>query len=136
MLEISHVTKRYGGKAAVSDVSLNAEAGRLVALLGPNGSGKTTLMKMIAGLVCPTAGEIRFDGEPVGVATKRHIAYMPTEAYFYNYMTARDAGRYYRDFFMDFSMNATCAPWRKSILTRAEKSAPCPPVWWPKSSWR
>ncbi len=104
MLEISHVTKRYGGKAAVSDVSLNAEAGRLVALLGPNGSGKTTLMKMIAGLVCPTAGEIRFDGEPVGVATKRHIAYMPTEAYFYNYMTARDAGRYYRDFFMDFSM--------------------------------
>ena len=62
MLEISHVTKRYGGKAAVSDVSLNAEAGRLVALLGPNGSGKTTLMKMIAGLVCPTAGEIRFDG--------------------------------------------------------------------------
>ena len=51
MLEISHVTKRYGGKTAVCDVSLNAEAGRLVALLGPNGSGKTTLMKMIAGLV-------------------------------------------------------------------------------------
>ena len=104
MLEISHVTKRYGGKTAVCDVSLNAEAGRLVALLGPNGSGKTTLMKMIAGLVCPNDGEIRFDGDPVGVATKRHIAYMPTEAYFYNYMTARDAGRYYSDFFADFSM--------------------------------
>ena len=104
MLEISHVTKRYGGKTAVCDVSLNAEAGRLVALLGPNGSGKTTLMKMIAGLACPNDGEIRFDGDPVGVATKRHIAYMPTEAYFYNYMTARDAGRYYSDFFADFSM--------------------------------
>ena len=104
MLEISHVTKRYGGKTAVCDVSLTAEAGRLVALLGPNGSGKTTLMKMIAGLACPNDGEIRFDGDPVGVATKRHIAYMPTEAYFYNYMTARDAGRYYSDFFADFSM--------------------------------
>ena len=104
MLEISHVTKRYGGKTAVCDVSLNAEAGRLVALLGPNGSGKTTLMKMIAGLACPNDGEIRFDGDPVGVATKRHIAYMPTEAYFYNYMSALDAGRYYRDFFEDFSM--------------------------------
>ncbi len=57
MLEISHVTKRYGGKTAVCDVSLNAEAGRLVALLGPNGSGKTTLMKMIAGLVCPNEGK-------------------------------------------------------------------------------
>ncbi|HIS03121.1 MAG TPA: ABC transporter ATP-binding protein [Candidatus Pullichristensenella avicola] len=104
MLEITHVTKRYGMKTAVGDVSLRVEAGRLVALLGPNGSGKTTLMKMIAGLTCPTSGEIVFDGETVGTGTKRHVAYMPTEAYFYNYMTARDAGRYYRDFFEDFSM--------------------------------
>ena len=104
MLEISHVTKQYGNKVAVSDATLNVEDGRLVALLGPNGSGKTTLMKMIAGLVSPTAGEIAFDGEKIGPATKRRIAYMPTEAYFYNYMSARDAGRYYRDFFDDFSM--------------------------------
>ena len=63
MLEIAHVTKQYGNKVAVSDATLNVEDGRLVALLGPNGSGKTTLMKMIAGLVSPTAGEITFDGE-------------------------------------------------------------------------
>ena len=104
MLEITHVTKQYGSKVAVSDVTLNVEEGRLVALLGPNGSGKTTLMKMIAGLVSPTAGEIAFGGEKIGAATKRQIAYMPTEAYFYNYMSAMDAGRYYRDFFDDFSM--------------------------------
>ncbi len=104
MLEIAHVTKQYGNKIAVSDVTLNVEEGRLVALLGPNGSGKTTLMKMIAGLVSPTAGEIAFDGEKIGPSTKRWIAYMPTEAYFYNYMSALDAGRYYRDFFDDFSM--------------------------------
>ena len=104
MLEISHVTKQYGAKVAVSDATLTAEEGHLVALLGPNGSGKTTLMKMIAGLVSPTSGEICFDGRPVGPATKRQVAYMPTEAYFYNYMSALDAGRYYRDFFDDFSL--------------------------------
>lgn len=106
MLEIANVTKRYGSKTAVSDVSLTVEPGRLVALLGPNGSGKTTLMKMIAGLTAPTQGRIDFDGAPVGRASKRKVAYMPTEAYFYNYMTALDAGRYYRDFFEDFSMQA------------------------------
>ena len=104
MLEITHVTKQYGNKIAVSDATLNVEDGHLVALLGPNGSGKTTLMKMIAGLVSPTAGEIAFDGEKIGPSAKRRIAYMPTEAYFYNYMSAMDAGRYYRDFFDDFSM--------------------------------
>ena len=104
MLEITHVTKQYGNKIAVSDATLNVEDGHLVALLGPNGSGKTTLMKMVAGLVSPTAGEIAFDGETIGPSTKGRIAYMPTEAYFYNYMSAMDAGRYYRDFFDDFSM--------------------------------
>jgi len=104
MLEIDHVTKRYGGKNAVDDLSLSLEAGRLVALLGPNGSGKTTLMKMIAALASPTAGSIRLDGVPVGLQTKAQVAYMPTESYFYGYMSARDAGRYYRDFFADFDM--------------------------------
>ena len=105
MLEIEHLTKRYGRKAAVSDLSLTLGAGRLAALLGPNGSGKTTLMKMIAGLATPTAGTIALDGMRVGKEMKAHVAYMPTEGYFYNYMTALDAGRYYRDFFHDFNMD-------------------------------
>ncbi|MBQ8953234.1 MAG: ABC transporter ATP-binding protein [Clostridia bacterium] len=105
MLEIDHLTKKYGAKAAVNDLSFSLEPGRLAVLLGPNGSGKTTLMKMIAGLATPTAGAIRLDGVPVGRATKAHVAYMPTEAYFYGYMTALDAGKYYRDFFADFDMD-------------------------------
>ena len=136
MLEIAHVTKQYGNKVAVSDVTLNVEDGRVVALLGPNGSGKTTLMKMIAGLVSPTAGEIAFDGEKIGPATKRRIAYMPTEAYFYNYMSARDAGRYYRDFLTIFPWSAICARLRKNTLTPRQRYAPCPQAWWPRSSWR
>ena len=104
MLEISNLTKKYNTKTAVENVSLALEAGKTCALLGPNGSGKTTLMKMVAGLVKPTSGGILFEGEPVGVSSKARIAYMPTENYFYNYMTVRDAGRYYADFFQDFDL--------------------------------
>ena len=102
MLEIENLTRRYMTRTAVADVSLTLEAGRTYALLGPNGSGKTTLMKMIAGLTRPTSGTLRFEGEPVGVKTKSRIAYMPTENYFYSYMTIADAGKYYADFFRDF----------------------------------
>ena len=63
-------------------------------------------MKLIAGLVSPSAGAIELDGAPVGTATKRRVSYMPTENYFYNYMTVRDAGRYYADFFPDFDRAA------------------------------
>ena len=104
MLTITNLTRKYISRVAVDNVSLTIEPGRTYALLGPNGSGKTTLMKMIAGLTRPTSGVILYDGMPIGPKTKAAIAYMPTESYFYNYMTIRDAGRYYADFFRDFSM--------------------------------
>ncbi len=104
MLEINNVTKRYIGVTAVKDATLRLEDGRLAALLGPNGSGKTTLMKMIAGLTKPDGGSILFDGVPCGVESKKHVCYMPTENYFYSYMTVRDVGRYFADFFEDFSI--------------------------------
>ena len=50
MLQINHLTRKYGSRTALDDVSLALEAGKTCALLGPNGSGKTTLMKIIAGL--------------------------------------------------------------------------------------
>ncbi len=103
MLEVTELTRTYLRHTAVDHVSLKLKEGKTYALLGPNGSGKTTLMKMIAGLTKPTSGDIRFDGEPIGPSTKARIAYMPTESYFYNYMTVADAGRYYADFFADFS---------------------------------
>ena len=104
MLEIKKVTRKFGAKYGVKDATLTIEPGKTYALLGPNGSGKTTLMKMIAGLMAPTSGEIRLDGDRIGPKTKAKIAYMPTESYFYPYMTIMDAGKYYRDFFADFDM--------------------------------
>lgn len=102
MLEFRNVTKKYLRRAALDDVSFGLDAGRVCLLLGPNGSGKTTAMKLIAGLSRQTSGEVLFDGQRIGANTKARIAYMPTENYFYNYMTIRDAGKYYEDFFRDF----------------------------------
>ena len=105
VLESIGVTKNYAGKAAVDNVSLKLETGLVYAMLGPNGSGKTTWMKMVAGLVKPGKGEILYKGEAIGKESKKEIAYMSTEPYFYSWMTVADVGRYYQDFFEDFDMD-------------------------------
>ncbi len=104
MLKSEKLTKMFGTKTAVDQVTLAMDCGHIYAMLGPNGSGKTTWMKMAAGLCKPTSGTIKFDGEPVGVKSRACIAYMSTEPYFYTWMTLRDVGKYYQDFFTDFSM--------------------------------
>ncbi len=104
ILESNEATKKYGGKTAVDHVSLKLESGLVYAMLGPNGSGKTTWMKMVAGLVKPTSGEIFYQNQPIGKESKKEIAYMSTEPYFYNWMSVADVGKYYADFFDDFSM--------------------------------
>lgn len=105
MLESRELTKKFGTKTAVDGVSVKMEPGHIYAMLGPNGSGKTTWMKMAAGLIKPTGGEVLFDGKPVGIASRREVAYMSTEPYFYAWMTVESAGKYYADFFEDFSMD-------------------------------
>ena len=104
ILESREVTKNYGSKTAVNGVSLKLEPGLVYAMLGPNGSGKTTWMKMAAGLVKPSMGEILYAGSLVGTESKKEIAYMSTEPYFYSWMSVADVGKYYEDFFADFSM--------------------------------
>ena len=102
MLDCVNVVKRYGGKFAVNGMSVAIEDAHIYGLLGPNGSGKSTWMKMAAGLIVPDEGKMRLDGVKISAETKKHIAYMPTEGYFYSYMKIKDAGRYYQDFFDDF----------------------------------
>jgi len=65
LLEISGVWQRFGGLIANSDISINVGRGEIVGLIGPNGAGKSTLFNLIAGVVPPTQGSIRFDGEDV-----------------------------------------------------------------------
>ena len=105
-LRIDNLTQRYRGVTALKGVCTQLRGGDTCLLLGPNGSGKTTLMKLIAGIASPSSGEITLGSMSIGPKTKARIAYMPTENYFYNYMSVRDAGKYYADFFADFDRAA------------------------------
>lgn len=106
MLECINLKKKYLNKTAVEDISLHLETGKIYALLGPNGSGKTTFMKMVSGLVKPTKGSVQYKDQPIGVESKKEVAYMSTEPYFYSFMTVESVGKYYADFFEDFDTEA------------------------------
>ncbi len=96
------VTKRYGIKTALSGVDLEAGPGRIVGLLGPNGSGTTTLIKLLAGLLRPSAGELEVCGKPIGPKTKAQVSYLPDRMYFADWMRALDLFDLFRDFYQDF----------------------------------
>lgn len=103
MLVCDEIVKKYYSCIAVDHVNMRLEDGKVYALLGPNGSGKTTMMKMIMGLIKPTEGTITLDGVPLSSASKADITYMPTENYFYSYMTIKDIVKFYKDFYPDFN---------------------------------
>ena len=122
MLESKEITKQFGSKTAVDHVTLQLEKGHIYAMLGPNGSGKTTWMKMAAGLIKPTSGEALFEGAPVSIESRRHVAYMSTEPYFYAWMTVKDVGKYYGDFFEDFSYDRYLSLLGRMELTEEMKT--------------
>jgi ABC-2 type transport system ATP-binding protein len=93
MIELIHVTKRYGTKVAVEDLSLSIQAGELFACLGPNGAGKTTTIKMLVGLLFPTTGSVRvggFDLQTQGDEARRLMSYLPDVPYLYEKLTGRE----------------------------------------------
>jgi ABC-type Fe3+/spermidine/putrescine transport system ATPase subunit len=89
---LERLSKHYDGTAAVRDLSLEVPAGALVAFLGPSGCGKTTTLKMIAGLITPTSGEVKFDDRPVsGIpAYRRDVAMVFQKPLLFPYMTVGD----------------------------------------------
>ncbi len=85
---------------AVDHVDLDIQQGELFGLLGPNGSGKSTTIKMILGLLYPTAGRVAvFNQPPTDTATKRRIGYLPEESYLYKFLTGRETLHYYAQLF-------------------------------------
>jgi ABC-2 type transport system ATP-binding protein len=90
MLEVRHVSKRYGAITAVRDVNFIVKPGEVLGYLGPNGSGKSTTVKMLVGLMPPTHGQILFDGQDVQdnlLEYKAQVGYVPEEAHVYTYLT-------------------------------------------------
>lgn len=90
MLKIEHLTKQYGEKKAVDDLSLHIKKGEIYGFIGHNGAGKTTTLKSIVGILQFDAGEIRIDGESIEKAPlecKKKIAYIPDNPDLYEFMT-------------------------------------------------
>lgn len=93
MLEIRELTQRYRGTVALDGVSFSARPGEVTGYLGPNGSGKSTTVKILTGLIDPTAGEIYYKGEDVRrnmLDFKRRIGYVPEEPHLYTYLTGAE----------------------------------------------
>ena len=104
LIEITGLTKAYDANhVAVNNVSLTLPRGKIIGLLGPNGSGKTTLIKMLNGLLTPTQGSIRIGGQPVGVETKAHVAYLPDRTYLSGNKKVTQILDFFCDFYADFS---------------------------------
>ena len=103
VIEINQLTKEFGTLTALDSVELNLERGQIVGLLGPNGSGKTTLIKVLNGLLTPTAGNVLICGMEPGVETKKRVAYLPDRTALPEYMTTDQLIMLYQDFFPDFN---------------------------------
>lgn len=90
MLELIEVSKLYSGVAAVDRVSFRARPGEITGYLGANGSGKSTTMKMITGLIEPTAGKILFGSRPITedwIAHRQRLGYVPEEPHLYTHLS-------------------------------------------------
>lgn len=103
ILEFKSLSKAYvKGINVISNLSLEIPQGRIIGLLGPNGCGKSTMIKMIAGLLQPTSGEILVNGKAVGEETCADISYLPERTYFTASMKVKDIVDYFADFYKDF----------------------------------
>ena len=94
IIEIKNVTKTFGEKVALDNVSLSIPEGRIFGLLGPNGAGKTTLIRIINRITIPTGGEVLFQGRAITQNDVEKIGYMPEERGLYRKMKVGDQAMY------------------------------------------
>ena len=102
MIQIEHLTKAYGDRTAVEDLSVHVDPGECFAFLGPNGAGKTTTIKVIAGLLRPTRGTVRVRGHDVVNASqqaKAKMAYVPDQPYLYDKLSGREFLKFVADMY-------------------------------------
>src|SRR5258708_2405432 len=100
MIEVDHLTKRYGTFTAVNAISFSADAGEILGFLGPNGAGKTTTMRMLTGYMPPTDGTAKIAGYDVleqSIDVRRHVGYLPETVPLYPDMTVQGYVRYIAD---------------------------------------
>ena len=102
LLEAHHLVKRYGGKLAVEDVSLQVYPGEIFGFLGPNGAGKTTTIRMIVGLLKPTSGSVRvagYDVQAQPIQAKAATEFVPDEPNLYPKLSGRELLQFVGDLY-------------------------------------
>ncbi len=104
VLQITNLHKSYGSHSVLEGVSFCIPRGKIVGLLGPNGCGKSTIMKLIAGLIPLSKGEILIDGTAPGQKTKSLISYLPERSYLNDWMRISDLLSFFHDFYSDFDL--------------------------------
>ncbi len=102
ILECGNLIKNYGNKKVLKGINLSFAKGKIIGLLGPNGSGKTTFIKIAAGLLKQTGGEIKIDNKKIGIETKAIVSYLPERTYLENSMRVVDTIKFFKDFYSDF----------------------------------
>ena len=97
IVELQEVSRTFAGVNAVNGLTLSLAKGEIMGFLGTNGAGKTTTIKMIIGLLRPSAGRVALfgDGDPSDPAVRAKIGYMPETAYYYPYLNARELLSFY-----------------------------------------
>lgn len=102
ILEYHKVSKNFGNKKILTNINLKISKHRITGLLGKNGAGKSTLIKLANDLLQPTSGEVLIDGQPVGVASKSIVSYLPERTYLDKTMQVSEAIKYFSEFYSDF----------------------------------
>ena len=102
ILHLHTLSKYYASFPALKNVDLKLEPGRIMGILGPNGSGKTTLIKIVAGLLQPSGGEVRVCGLAPGAQTKALVSYLPDVNHLPSWMTIQGIIQYFNTFYEDF----------------------------------
>lgn len=102
LVEINNLIKYYDKVIALDTLSYTAPTGKIIGLLGPNGSGKTTLIKILAGVLKQSDGEVKIDGHNIGYDTKKIVSYLPERSYFNQRYTVRECIELFKDFYDDF----------------------------------
>jgi len=121
LVRITNLTKKYQGKAALSNLNMALESGHIVGLLGPNGSGKTTLIKILTGIINDYEGAVSINGGDVGPASKALVSYLPDSTYFSPWMSPVDLIALFNDFYADFDEHKCLEMLRRLGLNEKQK---------------